>query len=142
MKKLPGCFWGGLLLCIAIVGCAKREYSTARVILSGDAQAQTQLMTYAASAAFASDVRARMGTNVAGGFGVAVQQLPNSSVVLLRGASNDPLAAAQAANTMAAVLRGYAKERNLGSVALLERAVPRKGDRNTAGNGGPGGLSQ
>ena len=83
-----------------------------------------------------------MGTNVARGFGVAVRQLPNSSILVLRATSDDPLAATEAANTMATVLRGYAKERNLGSVAVLEQAVPRKGDRNTTGNGEQSGLSQ
>ena len=82
-----------------------------------------------------------MGTNAAAGFEVAVRQLPNTSVVVLRATSDDPLAAAQAANTMATVLRGYALERNLGSVALLERAVPRKRDRHTAGNGEPDGAA-
>jgi hypothetical protein len=124
MRKRPNPLCVALILCIAVVGCAKREYSAARVNFPANVQAYTQLMAYAQSAAFASDVRARTATNLQARFDVAVRRTTGTSLVELHAGSDDPLIAAQAANLMVTVLTEFASKHNLGTVELVDSAVP------------------
>ena len=124
MRRQPTHLCIALILCIAVVGCAKRAHSAARVRLPENLQAYTELLAYAQSGAFASDVRAHTATNLQARFDVTVRRTTGTSLVELHAGSDDPLIAAQAANLMVTVLTDFASKHNLGTVELVDSAVP------------------
>lgn len=111
-------------MCIALLGCVRREHSIARVSLPEDPAVQTQLMAYVQSPAFATDVEARLPEELRPRVDFAAQQPGNSRLLELRASAGNPQSSADAANLMVTVLKEFAMGHELGEVDLVDPAVP------------------
>jgi hypothetical protein len=86
--------------------------------------AQAQLIAYAESRGFASDIAARLPGTSAKDLKVAVRRRPNTALLEVRVFSDSPTLSAKAANMGIEVLMDHSRSNNLGPLNRIDAAIP------------------
>lgn len=116
-----------LLLCLLLLitpGCERHLPSTATVTLPPPPMAQAQLIAYAESRGFASDIAERIPGTSAKDLKVAVRKRRNADLLEVSVFSDSPTLSAKAANMGIEVLMDHSRSNNLGPLRQIDPAFP------------------
>lgn len=116
-----------LIACVLLLvtpACDRRLPSVARLTLPPAPMTQTQLLAYAESPGFAREIAARIPGAPPGNLKVSVRKARNTDMLEVSVFSDSPTASAQAANLGADVLMDFARSNKLGTLRLIDAALP------------------
>jgi hypothetical protein len=116
-----------LIVCVLLLltpACNRRLPSIARLTLPPASMTQAQLIAYAESPGYARDIAARIPGAQSGNLKVSVRKPRNTDILEVRVFSDLPTVSALAANLGADVLMDFARSNRLGTLQLIDVALP------------------